>query len=130
MAIVESLEGTLDDLISFHVDLASDILYLRRIDRPEAIPVGEDGPDDVILFRDEDSREIVGLSVIDWWLRFGEGTPPRLDPRDHAPDGADGPKTQDGSGPRYDPISPPRPDPCTTRPPTSPASRSSMSRPS
>ena len=73
MVIAGNLEGVVDDRVSFHYDLASDVLYLRRLDSQDAIAIGEDTPDDLVLFRDEGSDEVIGLDVISWWSRFGEG---------------------------------------------------------
>ena len=73
MVIAGNLEGVDDDRVSFHCGLAADVLYLRRLDRPDAIAIGEDTADDLRLSHDEASDEVIGLDVISWWSRFGEG---------------------------------------------------------
>jgi hypothetical protein len=75
MVIAGTLEGVVDARVSFHYDLAGDVLYLCLIDHAEGSAIGEDTPDDLVLFRDEKTDEVVGLDVISWWKRFGEGTP-------------------------------------------------------
>lgn len=73
MVAAETLEGVVDSRVSFHYDMAADVLYLRRLDRPKGIVIGEDTADELVLFRDEESDEVIGLDIISWWARFGEG---------------------------------------------------------
>ena len=70
-----TLDGVVDDCVSFHDDLSADVLYLRLIDHADTPAIGEDTPDDLVLFRHEETDEVVGLDVISWWKRFGDGTP-------------------------------------------------------
>lgn len=75
MVMAGTLEGVVDACVTFHYDLSADVLYLRLIDHSETPAVGEDTPDDLVLFRDEETDDVVGLDVISWWKRFGDGTP-------------------------------------------------------
>jgi hypothetical protein len=73
MVIADTLEGVVDECISFHYDFASDVLYLRLIDKKDAPAIGEETPDDLTLFRHEETDVVIGLDVISWWKRFGGG---------------------------------------------------------
>ena len=75
MVIAGTLEGVVDARVSFHYDLSADVLYLRLIDHADTPAIGEDTPDDLVLFRDEATDDVVGLDVISWWKRFGGGVP-------------------------------------------------------
>ena len=75
MVIVGTVEGIVDECVSFHYDFAADVLYLRLIDHADTPAIGEDTPDDLALFRDGETDEVVGLDVISWWKRFGNETP-------------------------------------------------------
>ncbi len=72
MAVAESLEGSLGPLW-FHYDLRNDVLYLRRIDRREDEAYGEETPDGIILLRAITDETPVGVTVVNWWKRFGQG---------------------------------------------------------
>ncbi len=74
MVIADTLEGIVDDIVSFHYDLTQDVLYLRLLDHRNSPAIGEDTPDDLVLFRHEETDEVIGLDVISWWKRFGEGS--------------------------------------------------------
>lgn len=76
MVIAETLEGVVHGCMSFHFDMSNDVLYLRLLDHRESPAIGEDTADDLILFRHEETDAIIGLDVISWWKRFGEGSPP------------------------------------------------------
>lgn len=73
MVVAEFLEGAVDDAVSFHYDMVRDVLYLRLLDHKESPAIGEDTSDDLTLFRHEETDEVIGLDVISWWKRFGEG---------------------------------------------------------
>jgi hypothetical protein len=74
MVIAGTLAGVVDSQVSFHYDLSADVLYLRLVDQSQGSPIGEDTDDDLVLFRDEETDQVVGLDVISWWKRFGEGS--------------------------------------------------------
>ncbi len=76
MVITDTIEGVVDGSMWFHYDLANDVLYMRLASRREASAVGEETPDGVVLLRDAKTGEPVGLTVVNWWKRFGQGQLP------------------------------------------------------
>ncbi|MGB2823361.1 MAG: DUF2283 domain-containing protein [Phycisphaerae bacterium] len=76
MVITDTIEGVVDGSMWFHYDLANDVLYMRLASRREASAVGEETPDGVVLLRDAETGEPVGLTVVNWWKRFGQGQLP------------------------------------------------------
>lgn len=71
VSTINKLAGRVDKSTSFHYDLGNDVLYLRRLDHRQSPAIGEDTPDDLILFRHEETGEPIGLTIVDWWRRFG-----------------------------------------------------------
>lgn len=71
----ETVKGIVGNDLAFDFDIANDVLYLRLISTEEQEVFGEETSDGFLLFRTEDD-EIVGLTVVDYWKRFGAG---RLD---------------------------------------------------
>lgn len=69
MVTGDAVEGTVDPGIWFHYDKTNDVLR-------ERVAVGEETPDGLILLRDAETDEPVGLTVVGWWKRFGEGPIP------------------------------------------------------
>jgi hypothetical protein len=74
MAIM-TLEGVVG-VLWFHYDVDGDVLYLRLQSRREAEAVGEETPDGFILLRDMSTNKPVGMTVVNWWKRFGKGRLP------------------------------------------------------
>lgn len=72
MALIETIEGVVGTLW-YHYDVADDVLYLRLKDQRDAPTVGEETDDGFILLRDEATDKTVGLTVVNWWKRFGSG---------------------------------------------------------
>lgn len=72
MAIIHTIEGALGDL-RFHYDVREDVLYLRAAKPSAAEPVGEESDDGLIVFRDQATDQPVGVTIVNWWKRFGEG---------------------------------------------------------
>lgn len=73
MVKTDAIEGTIDQLLWFHYDLASDVLYLRLANHRERNALGEETDDGFILLRDEQTDEPIGLTIVNWWKRFGQG---------------------------------------------------------
>jgi hypothetical protein len=69
---IDTLEGMIG-LFWFHYDVGDDVLYLRLQSGREASAVGEETDDGFILLRDETTDQPIGLTVVNWWKRFGEG---------------------------------------------------------
>ncbi len=72
MALTETIEGTVG-FFWYHYDVSADVLYLRRSERRETQAIGEETNDGLILLRDANGDELVGLTVVSWWKRFGKG---------------------------------------------------------
>ncbi len=75
MAVIETIEGVVG-AVWYHYDVADDVLYLRLEDRRSTPAVGEETDDGFILLREEATDQPVGLTVVNWWKRFGEGELP------------------------------------------------------
>lgn len=75
MAALDSYEivkGTVEGDLTFHFDIANDVLYLRLASTREQEVFGEETPDGFILFRTVDEK-IAGMTILDYWKRFGSG---------------------------------------------------------
>lgn len=75
MATTESLEGSAG-LLWFHYDLRNDVLYLRVSSKRDVESHGEETPDGVVLMRSIADDSVVGMTVVNWWKRFGQGVLP------------------------------------------------------
>ncbi len=73
MVKVDAIEGTADDVLWYHYDLSSDVLYLRLADQRESPTYAEESPDGLLVLHREDDDRVVGLTVVNWWKRFGRG---------------------------------------------------------
>ncbi len=71
-----SIAGVVDERVSFHYDPAAEVPYLRLVDHLESPAIGEDTHDDLVLLRHEDTDAVIGMDVISWWKRFGQGASP------------------------------------------------------
>ncbi len=69
---MDTREGTLDNGIRYHYDLGNDVLYLRLASLRDREAFREETPDGFILLRDSDDA-VVGMTVVDYWRRFGVG---------------------------------------------------------
>ncbi len=76
MVSIDTLERVIDGTFWYHYDVNSDVLYLRLNDRRDVEAVGEETEDRFILLRDGRTDEPVGLTIVNWWERFGEGQLP------------------------------------------------------
>jgi hypothetical protein len=72
VAIIETIKGIVDGNIDYHYDVASDVLYLCLVEALGRESYSEDLPD-VTLVRDMETDEVVGLTIISFWKRFGHG---------------------------------------------------------
>ena len=69
---MDTVEGTIDDVVRYHYDLDNDVLYLRLASKRGVGAFGEETPEGFILLRDSDGT-VVGMTVVDYWKRFGVG---------------------------------------------------------
>ncbi len=76
MVATVTLEGMVDQDLWYHYDLANDVLYLRRASDREVETVSEETPDGFLELRRLDNDVLAGLTIINWWKRFGKGTLP------------------------------------------------------
>ncbi|MCH7702396.1 MAG: DUF2283 domain-containing protein [Planctomycetes bacterium] len=76
MVKVDTIEGTVDDVLWYHYDLAGDVLYLRLSAHRDAPTYAEESDDGFLLLRREDADDVVGITVVNWWKRFGKGNLP------------------------------------------------------
>ena len=76
MVKVDAIEGTVNDVLWYHYDLAGDVLYLRLASERQSETYAEEGDDGTLLLRRQDNDALVGLTVVSWWKRFGTGPLP------------------------------------------------------
>ncbi len=75
MAITQSIEGSAGSFW-FHYDLGDDVLYLRFATERETESHGEETEDGFILLRALADDRVLGLTIVNWWKRFGQGALP------------------------------------------------------
>ena len=75
MIKIDRLEGVIGDCF-FHYDFGSDVLYLRLEGHRDTPAIGDPSDDEVYRMRSVHGGEIVGLDIVDWWKRSGEGQLP------------------------------------------------------
>ncbi|NJL31183.1 MAG: hypothetical protein HC898_05875 [Phycisphaerales bacterium] len=66
----------INETVWFHYDLTADVLYLRQADARHDPAVGEETVDGLLLLRRESDDRHIGLTIINWWARFGNGALP------------------------------------------------------
>ena len=76
MVKVDTIEGTVGDVLWCHYDLANDVLYLRLTAHRDAKTYAEETADGFLQLRREDDDTVVGLTVVNWWKRYGQGALP------------------------------------------------------
>ena len=76
MVTTDTLEGTINGTLSYHYDVFADVLYLRLVSEMETPTLGEENDDGLIELRDERSNRLVGITIVNWWKRFGSGPLP------------------------------------------------------
>ena len=76
MVITDTVGGVIDRWLCFHYDMRDDVLYLRSAAHPETPSFGEETADGLILLRDADTDEPLGLTVVSWLKRSGRADMP------------------------------------------------------
>lgn len=71
----QTIEGVIEPFW-FHFDLANDVLYLRLQEAREMETHGEEDDRGIIVLRSIADDRIVGMTVVNWWKRFGKGDLP------------------------------------------------------
>jgi len=73
---MNKMEGIIDDTLRFHYGMFADVLYLRFLVAEGTPTFGNLTDDGDILLRDETTNRPVGLTIVSWWKRFGQGALP------------------------------------------------------
>ncbi|MCK4340522.1 MAG: DUF2283 domain-containing protein [Phycisphaerae bacterium] len=76
MIKIDTIEGTVDDVLWYRYDLASDVLYLRLASHRDVATYAEESNDGFLLLYCQDDDKVVGMTVVNWWMRFGSGALP------------------------------------------------------
>ena len=76
MVKVDTIEVTVDDVLWCHYDMLNDVLYLRLVAHREAATYAVESDEGYLSLRREDDDRVVGLTVVNWWKRFGRGALP------------------------------------------------------
>lgn len=72
VAVIDTVEGMIDDSLWYHYDLTNDALYLQLISTRGQETFGEETDEGFILFRTENDQ-IAGLTITGYWKQFGTG---------------------------------------------------------
>ncbi|MCY3020121.1 MAG: hypothetical protein NTW87_13975 [Planctomycetota bacterium] len=72
----DALEGIIDHSWWFHYDMTRDVLYLRLTQHLNTETSAEETPDGFLLLRTTHDDAPVGITVVNWWKRFGSGKRP------------------------------------------------------
>ena len=75
MGTTEAIEGMINELW-YHYDIRNDVLYVRRGAATDATTYGEESDDGFIVLRRGADDLVVGMTVVKWWKRFGQGALP------------------------------------------------------
>jgi len=76
MVETDTLEGTIDNILWFHYDIPNDVLYLRTSSSRTAETYADEQADGTLLLRRQDNDASVGLTVVNWWKKYGHGALP------------------------------------------------------
>lgn len=76
MVAIETLEALIDDKLWFHYDACADVLYVRIASKRDIETVGEETDDGFVLLREIATDRAVGITIVNWWKRFGKGRLP------------------------------------------------------
>jgi len=70
---VNGLDGYIGDEIRYHYDALADVMYIRRTDSASKESYGEETDDGFILLRTRAEDDLVGITIVGYWERFGAG---------------------------------------------------------
>jgi uncharacterized protein YuzE len=76
MVTLETIEGRVNGKVPWHYDVGADVLYLRRVGTLDVPTLGEATDDGLIELRNESSGDLIGITIVSWWKRFGSGAFP------------------------------------------------------
>ncbi len=69
---IDTLQGTLDESLWFHLDLSNDVLYLRDQGTRNQAVFGEETPEGFTVLR-TNKGEFAGMTIVNYWGRYGSG---------------------------------------------------------
>lgn len=76
---VSTIEGTFQDALRYHYDVAGDVLYVRLLTALDDDVYGDnEDQDGLIPLRSVADGRLVGFTVWSFWQRFGAGEPSLL----------------------------------------------------
>jgi hypothetical protein len=76
MVQVDTIEGIVDDVLWCHYDFTNDVLYLQLVKHRGAATYSQETDDGMLLVRRQDNDELAGMTIVNWWKRFGKGALP------------------------------------------------------
>jgi hypothetical protein len=68
-----SVEGVWENALHYHLNLDNDVLCVRLLSNMDTEAYDEDTPEGLTLLRALDDDAVVGMVIISYWKRFGEG---------------------------------------------------------
>ena len=72
MVTTNTIEGIINATLWFHYDVHNDVLHLQFVSTRGQETFGEETSDGLLLFRTDDEH-IAGMTIVDYWKRFGSG---------------------------------------------------------
>ncbi len=75
MAVIETIEGIVGRFW-FHYDAEGDVLYVRSKNARSTEAYGEEDDRGVIVLRSMETNRRIGMTIVNWWKRFGKGSIP------------------------------------------------------
>ncbi len=74
---IDTIEGILPDSVWFHYDFGNDVLFLCPSELRNQERFGEETAEGFTAFETADGL-FAGLTIVNYWRRFGQGTPTEL----------------------------------------------------
>lgn len=68
--VVETIEEVIED-VWYRYDIPGDVLCLRHASERDTASLAEETPDGFLLLRAERDERVIGLTIPNWWNRFG-----------------------------------------------------------
>lgn len=75
MVTTETIEGLINGTVRFHYDVFADVLYLRLASHEQTETYADQTDTGDLLLRSQETDEPVGLTLLSYWKRFGQGAP-------------------------------------------------------
>lgn len=68
--VVETIEEVIED-VWYQYDIRDDVLRLRHASERDTASMAEETPDGFLVLRAQRDERVIGLTIPDWWNRFG-----------------------------------------------------------